>query len=222
MLQVEQVYKEYRKNPVLQDITFALPTAGVASLVGPNGSGKTTLLNCISGLLAVSSGSIQIQGKAIRSQEDTFGLVSYFFDDRVLLPDLSGGEHLLLLDATQRQRADRYIQLFGAEAFLKKKVRKYSLGMKQILLIILTLSVDAPILIFDEALNGLDPRNRQLMMEEISSLKREKLILFSSHILHDVVELSDQILFLNRGTTEVFANDRELDLAALYMQKVMG
>lgn len=222
MLQVEQVYKEYRKTPVLQDITFALPATGVASLVGPNGSGKTTLLNCISGLLAVSSGSIQINGKAIHSQEDAFGLVSYFFDDRVLLPDLSGGEHLLLLDAAQRQRADRYIRLFGAEAFLKKKVRKYSLGMKQILLIILTLSVDAPILIFDEALNGLDPRNRQLMMNEISSLKREKLILFSSHILHDVVELSDQILFLNRGTTEVFANDRELDLAALYMEKVMG
>lgn len=221
MLKVSHIYKEYKEIPVLQDVTFELPSTGVVSFVGPNGSGKTTLLNCISGKQSISKGKIEVNNKDILSSEDTFGQVSFFFDESVLLENLSGLEHLKLLNASQRKLAEKYINLFQADIFLKKKVKKYSLGMKQILLIIMTLAVDSPILIFDEALNGLDPQNRQLMMSEINILKKEKLILFSSHILHDVMELSNKIIFLNNGKVEMFDNNADLNLNDIYMKKIL-
>ena len=221
MLKVSHIYKEYKEIPVLQDVTFELPSTGVVSFVGPNGSGKTTLLNCISGKQSISKGKIEVNNKDILSSEDTFGQVSFFFVESVLMENLSGLEHLKLLNASQRKLAEKYINLFQADIFLKKKVKKYSLGMKQILLIIMTLAVDSPILIFDEALNGLDPQNRQLMMSEINILKKEKLILFSSHILHDVMELSNKIIFLNNGKVEMFDNNADLNLNDIYMKKIL-
>ena len=219
MLKVSHIYKEYKEVPVLQDVTFELPSTGVVSFVGPNGSGKTTLLNCISGKESISKGKIEINGKNILSAEDTFGQISFFFDESILLRNLSGMEHLTLLNGPQNKLAEKYIKLFQAGAFLNKKVKKYSLGMKQILIIIMTLAVDAPILIFDEALNGLAPQNRQLMMNEIKVLKNDKLIFFSSHILHAGMELSNKIIFLHSGTIEMFDNSEDLNLNDIYMKK---
>lgn len=222
MLEIEHVQKYYKTVPILEDISFSLPSSGVASFVGPNGSGKTTLLSCISGFLQPTSGHIIIDGKTVHSSEDSYGHVSFFSNETILIDELTGYDHLKLLNSTQRETANYYVDLFHAHSFLKKKVKKYSLGMKQILIIILTLSIDAPLLIFDEALNGLDPKNRQLMMNEIKKLKEKKLILFSSHILHDVIELSDVILFLNNGLIEAFPNDSNLNLTELYMKRVGG
>ena len=222
MLEVENIQKKYKDIPILNNVSFSLPTTGVASFVGPNGAGKTTLLGCISGMIPLNSGTIKINDVEVKSQKDTYQQISFFSNESILIDELTGTEHMILLNPTQLKIAEHYVELFGAHSFFKKKIKKYSLGMKQILIIILTISLDTKILIFDEAMNGLDPKNRQAMIKTIQQLKEDKLILFSSHILHDVVELSDQILFLNQGIIEQFDTIDELNLTELYMKKVGG
>ena len=82
-------------------------------------------------------------------------------NDTILVDGLSGEEHLLLLNETQLQKAYELLAYYAVPEILKKKVGNYSLGMRQLLLIVLAVSLDTPIIIFDEVMNGLDPINRR-------------------------------------------------------------
>ena len=98
----------------------------------------------------------------------------------------------------------------------------YSLGLRQLLLIVLAVSLDTPIIIFDEVMNGLDPINRRKTIQLMKKLKKTKLVLVSSHQLYDVRDISDRIAFVYDKKVEIYSNKSELDLNQLYENLIEG
>ncbi|UUX34460.1 ATP-binding cassette domain-containing protein [Fundicoccus culcitae] len=220
MIKINAISKAYNNHLVFNQVNLSLPDHGIVALIGPNGAGKTTLLKCITGIEKVSSGTIELDNRTIHSTKDTFHHVSYFLGSETLRYELTGKDHLLLLTDSQLELADYYIHQFNLKNMLDKKVKSYSMGMKQMLLILLTLALDSKIILFDELINGLDPTNRLLVMNILTQLKNEKLIIFSSHILHDVKELSDSVIFIINQTVYFYDDVSLLDVNELYAQHV--
>lgn len=94
--------------------------------------------------------------------------------------------------------------------------------MRQLLLIVLAVSLDTPIIIFDEVMNGLDPINRRKTIQLMKKLKKTKLVLVSSHQLYDVRDISDRIAFVYDKKVEIYSNKSELDLNQLYENLIEG
>jgi ABC-2 type transport system ATP-binding protein len=180
---------------------------GITGLVGPNGSGKTTLMNLIGGLLWPGQGSVRVLGRvagqspALRSQVGYCTQVDHFYENFTGLQFLQS-----LLDlhgrggAWSRQHALealRQVNLLGNE---HRKIKTYSKGMRQRVKIALALAHQPPILILDEPFNGLDPVGRHEMLELFGDYAREgRTLLISSHILHEIDQMTDRILMMSNG-----------------------
>jgi ABC-2 type transport system ATP-binding protein len=187
-------------------VTLSVPS-GITSLVGPNGSGKTTLMNLITGLVRPTRGSIQVLGIspadpeklfrvcAYATQFDSFprGMTGFQFVYSYLR--LSGMSH----DDCQRTTAFAIGRVNLGEA-AHRKIAGYSKGMRQRIKLAQAIAHDPRVLVLDEPLNGLDP----LVRAETIALFREfaaegRHVIVSSHILHEVDTISDQVILLSNG-----------------------
>lgn len=202
ILRVTNLTKNYGKQEVLKGINLELEKPGIYALVGPNGSGKTTLFNTISNLLKPTSGEIEVVGKK-NTDASIFYEVSFLKDNRVLYEYLSGYDHLIFIQSAQKlpkERVDEVIKKMQIGHYVHKKVGDYSLGMKQSLLIAMTMLNKPKLMILDEPLNGLDPTSvikvRYLLKELEDS---GTTILISSHTLSEIDLLTDNIMFLKDG-----------------------
>ncbi|WP_430617223.1 ABC-2 type transport system ATP-binding protein [Enterococcus sp. AZ188] len=205
MIDIVRISKKMNDNVVFDDVSLKLPSKGIISIVGENGSGKTTFFKILTQLTSIDSGQISYGNNYVNKNG-----ISFFPSEQILVDDLSGWDHIHLFRETSL--TEQLIELFEAEKFLDKRIRKYSLGMKQMLLIILTCSVDAHIFIFDEIINGLDPVNRDRSLNFLKDLKDNNLILFSSHLLYDVIDISDQILFIKNKSFYNLSADEGIDV----------
>lgn len=180
---------------------------GVTSLVGPNGSGKTTLMNLMTGLIRPTQGSVSVLGIPTDAPERLFRCVGYCtqFDS---FPRgvtgrsfISGWLSLHGFDRAQvEQLTQETIERVGLSEAANRQVAGYSKGMRQRIRLGLALSHRPTVLVLDEPLNGLDPMARADMMALFLSLGREGLhVVISSHILHEVDRLSDQVILLSHG-----------------------
>ena len=195
MLNFNQVSLEYKNTCVLENINISIEKNELVGLVGPNGSGKSTFLKAITGIVEPSEGTICF------SEETT---PSFFLNETILVDNLTGYNHLSLLSDSNFKLAKKYIDLLGVESLFNKKVKDFSLGMKQILILILTISTNSKIILLDEILNGLDPVNKKRTIDVLNQLKTEKVIFLSSHLLEDLQNNADRVFLFENGTiTEV-------------------
>ncbi|EPI5726553.1 ATP-binding cassette domain-containing protein [Enterococcus faecalis] len=222
MIELDNISKRYGNNEVLKNVTLSIDKGKLISFVGPNGAGKSTLLKIIAGMAPVDEGTVHLAGTKVSNTFDVVVKVSFFLNDTILVDGLSGEEHLLLLNETQLQKAYELLAYYAVPEILKKKVGNYSLGMRQLLLIVLAVSLDTPIIIFDEVMNGLDPINRRKTIQLMKKLKKTKLVLVSSHQLYDVRDISDRIAFVYDKKVEIYSNKSELDLNQLYENLIEG
>ena len=222
MIELDNISKRYGNNEVLKNVTLSIDKGKLISFVGPNGAGKSTLLKIIAGMAPLDEGTVHLAGTKVSNAFDVVGKVSFFLNDTILVDGLSGEEHLLLLNETQLQKAYELLAYYAVPEILKKKVGNYSLGMRQLLLIVLAVSLDTPIIIFDEVMNGLDPINRRKTIQLMKKLKKTKLVLVSSHQLYDVRDISDRIAFVYDKKVEIYSNKSELDLNQLYENLIEG
>ncbi|EGO2580761.1 ABC transporter ATP-binding protein [Enterococcus faecalis] len=222
MIELDNISKRYGNNEVLKNVTLSIDKGKLISFVGPNGAGKSTLLKIIAGMAPVDEGTVHLAGTKVSNAFDVVGKVSFFLNDTILVDGLSGEEHLLLLNETQLQKAYELLAYYAVPEILKKKVGNYSLGMRQLLLIVLAVSLDTPIIIFDEVMNGLDPINRRKTIQLMKKLKKTKLVLVSSHQLYDVRDISDRIAFVYDKKVEIYSNKSELGLNQLYENLIEG
>ncbi|WJY28305.1 ABC transporter ATP-binding protein [Sporosarcina trichiuri] len=202
ILSVRDVTKSYGKDPVLKGVSFELAEAQITALVGPNGSGKSTLLNIIANLLPADTGTVTVLGS---SNKDTkmFRHVSFMQDNIVLYDYLTGYDHLQFICEVQGLSEDQLLaaaERIGITSYLRKKVKNYSLGMKQHLLLAMAIVNQPKLLILDEPLNGLDPTSAIRVRELLLSLRAEgTTILLSSHNLAEIDRVTSAILFLKNG-----------------------
>ena len=203
---LKNVSKFYGEVLGVNRVNLSIPP-GVTSLVGPNGSGKSTLLNLLTGLLHPTQGSLSILGTSPRNSEELFRKVGYCTQFDAFPKGLTGYHFVysfLRLYGHDHDHAEEMtwkaleqVRLTDAS---NRKVAGYSKGMRQRIKLAQAICHQPPVLILDEPLNGLDPMARAEIIALFQELGDSGLhVLISSHILHEVDMISDQVILIDGG-----------------------
>jgi ABC-2 type transport system ATP-binding protein len=202
----EDVSKFYGEILGINRVNLSIPP-GITSLVGPNGSGKTTLMNLMTGLVKPSRGRIQVLGVNTDDPENLFKLVGYSTQFDAFPRGLTGFQFIysyLCLAGISAQEAERTaweaIQRVNLVDAASRKIAAYSKGMRQRIRLAQALAHNPKVLVLDEPLNGLDPLARAEMIALFrASAAGGCHVIISSHILHEVDVISDQVILLSNG-----------------------
>ena len=202
----DNVSKFYGDVLGVNRVNLSIPP-GITSLVGPNGSGKTTLMNLMTGLIRPSRGHIRVLNMTPDQPEQLFRVVGYCSQFDALPKGLTGYQfiysYLMLFGydaATSDELAWRAIDLVGLREAAHRKAAAYSKGMRQRIRLAQSLAHNPRVLILDEPLNGLDPLVRAETIALFRSLAKQGChVLLSSHVLHEVDIISDQVILLSGG-----------------------
>jgi ABC-2 type transport system ATP-binding protein len=192
---MENINKKIKRKHILKDITFSLKKGQIIGLVGGNGLGKTTLMKVILGLSNYQSGKFT---KHISTAQNDIGAL---IEAPGLYPFLTGYDNMKLIDEDpDNKNIDLIIKELKMEKFIHTKVKTYSLGMKQKLGIALAFLNHPQLVILDEPMNGLDPKVVKNVREAIIALREQGVtFLISSHILSELVKVTDSILIIDDG-----------------------
>lgn len=204
IISVEHVTKSYGAETVLKDVSASFQRGRITGIIGRNGSGKTVLLKCILGLTPLTSGKILIDGKEIGKDIDFPNSVGFIINTPGFLPHDSGYANLKFLAAINDQiRKDEIVhamRMVGLNAESRKKVEKYSLGMRQRLAIAQAIMEDPEILILDEPMNSLDNAGVQEMRKLFLEMSQSgKTVLLTSHNHEDIETLCDTVYEMDHG-----------------------
>jgi ABC-2 type transport system ATP-binding protein len=185
-------------------VNYTFESGKIYGLIGRNGSGKTMLLRAIAGLIYPSEGTVVIDGKELHKDINFPESVGLIIEKTELLPEYSGFVNLKMLSKINRiaTEADirNVLENVGLDSVLKKKVRAYSLGMKQKLSIAQALLEDPELLLLDEPTNALDKESVDLVRNIFLQKKAEnKLVIIASHIREDIELLSDTVVEMQAG-----------------------
>ncbi|RXQ96604.1 ABC transporter ATP-binding protein [Ancylomarina salipaludis] len=202
MIRIENLSKAYHKNQVLKDVNIKLDSNKIIAILGPNGSGKTTLIKSILGLVIAQEGDVKFNDQSIVGEWEYRKQISYLPQIARFPENLKVLELIALVKDIRQQEArdNELIQYFGLENELKKPLRNLSGGTRQKVNMVLAFMFDSPVIILDEPTVGLDPvaisRFKELLEREKA---KGKLIIFTTHIMSLVQEISDEIIFLLEG-----------------------
>lgn len=204
MIQLQNVTKRIKENTVLDNVSYTFKSGFVYGLYGQNGSGKTMLLRAISGLINLDSGSIFIDGEKLHDKIEFPPETGIVIENMELLPECSAKRNLQML-AKIKNIADEKDIIFslervGLDPDSDKKVKKFSLGMKQRLNIAQTIFENQKIILLDEPTNALDEEAVQLIYKIIREEKsRGATIIVATHHKEDLKEVCDVILKIAEG-----------------------
>ena len=219
VIQVNQLCKSYGQHQVLHNIDLNVAAGKLVGFLGPNGSGKTTTIRILLGLLTADSGSTQIFGKDTRKHGKMVRQnVGYLPGDVHFYPQMTGRATLRFMARARKTNAEAEINRLAQslDLDLDKVVRKYSTGMRQKLGLIQALMHKPDLLILDEPTSALDPLVRKSVFRELKDVVREgRTVLFSSHTLHEVEELCDEVVILREGRIVEFQKIEVLRQRAL-------
>jgi ABC-2 type transport system ATP-binding protein len=205
-IMLDSVSKFYGEVLGINRVSLSIPP-GITSLVGPNGSGKTTLMNLIAGLLQPTQGTIRVLGLSPEHPEELFHHLGYSTQYDAFPRGLTGFgliESYLRVHGKTRTEAEslawRAIERVNLVDAASRKVAAYSKGMRQRIKLAQAIAHEPSVLILDEPLNGLDPMARAEVIALFKELAAGGLhVIVSSHILHEVDMISDQVILLNGG-----------------------
>lgn len=204
MIQLQNVTKRIKENTVLDNVSYTFKSGFVYGLYGQNGSGKTMLLRAISGLINLDSGSIFIDGEKLHDKIEFPPETGIVIENMELLPECSAKRNLQML-AKIKNTADEKDIIFslervGLDPDSDKKVKKFSLGMKQRLNIAQAIFENQKIILLDEPTNALDEDAVQLIYKIIREEKsRGATIIVATHHKEDLKEVCDVILKIAEG-----------------------
>jgi len=195
--------KTYGGQNAVDDLSASVNQGRITGFLGPNGAGKSTALRCLVGLAAPSSGSAQILGVPYRELENPLSKVGTVLDSRGFHPALTGRQNLRVVAAAAsipEVRVDEVLEMVELSEAANKKMKKYSLGMKQRLALAGAILGDPEILILDEPANGLDPAGIAWLRKFLRMLAEGgRTILVSSHQLAEMQHTVDDVLIINKG-----------------------
>jgi len=200
LVQIEYLTKRYGSFVALADVTVQFPRGKVIGLLGPNGSGKTTLIKLLTNLLMQYDGTILIDGK--KPGQETKKIVSYL-PDRNYLPDNWSTKHAInyFKDFYPDFDADKAHRLMG-DLFIDtdKRFKTLSKGTKEKVQLVLVLSRQAQLYIFDEPIAGVDPAARDYIFRMIyNNCSRESSVIISTHLVSEAETIFDHAVFLKQG-----------------------
>ncbi|HKE00768.1 MAG TPA: ABC transporter ATP-binding protein [Planctomycetota bacterium] len=191
---------------------------GVTGLLGPNGAGKSTLFKCLTGISAPSSGSVTLLGRDPRADSSIFRDVGLCPDVDKFFEEMSGLDFVAALARLHgmprdeaRRAAERALDRVGLADVMRKRVAAMSKGMRQRVKFAQAIVHDPHVVLLDEPLNGMDPLARHATVELIGRLGAEgRTVVVSSHILHEVDAMSQQVVLLVQGRVLAEGSVREI------------
>lgn len=206
IIEVNNVNKFINKNHIIDELSFSVKEGEIFGLLGPNGSGKTTTLRMLVGLTRPSSGNIKICGLDVhKNHKETLSQVGAIIENPEMYDYMTGYENLKQYARMSKQISDQDIfkvsKLVDIEYALSKKVKNYSLGMKQKLGIAQALLNSPKVLILDEPTNGLDPAGIKSLRYHLKKMVSEKnmSIIISSHLLDEIEKICDKVAIIKGG-----------------------
>jgi ABC-2 type transport system ATP-binding protein len=203
VIEVTSLTKRYGKTVAVDDLTFAVEEGRITGFLGPNGAGKTTTLRVLLGLVEPTTGAATIMGRAYRALDEPAVQVGAVLEATGFHPTRSGRNHLRVLAAATgvpTSRVDDVLALVKLEHWGRRKVKTYSLGMKQRLSLACALLGDPDVLILDEPANGLDPEGIRWLRDLLRSLSAQgRTILISSHVLAEIAQTVDDVAIIQKG-----------------------
>lgn len=217
LLRIEGMSKVYGQQAAVDQVSFAIQRGEICGLVGQNGAGKTTLIRILSGLIFPSAGQL-VFPKPVK--------MGAIIESPTLYPNMSAWDNLMyaalqLSLENPKERIQQVLDLVGlGDVDRKKKVKNFSLGMRQRMSIALAI-IDFPeFLILDEPINGLDPSGIKEVRDIILRLRDEygMTVLISSHILSELELLADRFVIMHKG--KVIRDLTKADLAAVVARKL--
>lgn len=205
-LTFDGLVKNYDTVKALKGVSFTL-TPGVNGLLGPNGAGKSTMMNILSGNLSQTAGRITFNGEDIRNMGKAFRKrLGYMPQQQALYPGFTAAQflgYMATLRGMEKAEATdavhRVLRQVALEDVATRKIKTFSGGMKQRLLIAQAILADPDVLVLDEPTAGLDPKQRIAIRNLIASLAERKIVIVSTHVVSDIAGIAKEILLLKQG-----------------------
>lgn len=201
---LKNITKEYKDITAVNNVSYTF-TNGVYALLGANGSGKSSLMRMICGVSQPNNGEINFNGIDVLKEEyrDVLG---YLPQDFGYYPNFAATEFLLYVASLKgipkdraKKKADELLEIVSLTKWKRKKIKKFSGGMRQRLGIAQAMLNNPKILILDEPTSGLDPKERVRFRNLISSLGKDRIVLLSTHIVSDIEHIANQIIIMKNG-----------------------
>ena len=217
MLEIKHINKSFGTKQALSNISLSLEP-GIYGLLGPNGAGKSTLMNIMTDNLHPDSGVVLWNGKSIfTNNRDYRKIVGYAPQQQGLYDSFTGRRFLSYMGALKEMKKseaekeiERVAGLVNLTARLEDKIKSYSGGMKQRLLVAQALLGEPEFIILDEPTAGLDPKERVRVREALHSLAEDKIILVATHVVSDVESIAKKIIILQSGKIVAQGQPEEL------------
>lgn len=208
VIETRDFSKTFGSQKALDSVTVKVP-AGAVGLLGPNGAGKSTFMKCLLQLIPYTSGSARLLGKEVgREGREIRRRVGYNPEQDCHVPGMAGCEYVTYCAQlcgipfqAARQRAHEMLDFVGMGQERYRKIDTYSTGMKQRLKLAQAIVHDPEIVFLDEPTNGLDPKGQAQILDLVQSLWTVHgiSVVLSSHLLHDVDRICEQIIIIARG-----------------------
>lgn len=204
-IEICNLTKKYKELLALNDVSLTL-TSGIYGLLGPNGAGKSTFMNTLAGLLKPSSGDVKYNGESVYKNKQYQQKIGYMPQQQCGYEQFSGYRFLSYIAALKgisnksiHNEVISVATLVKLENRLNDKLKNYSGGMKQRIMIAAALLGDPKIILLDEPTAGLDPKIRIEIRNMISELSRDKIIIIATHVVQDVEFIAKDIIVLKKG-----------------------
>lgn len=214
LLSISNLSKKFNGTFAVKNLNYQFAPHKCIALIGPNGAGKTTTLQMIAGLLTSTSGIIEFEQ---RKEIDRRKLIGYLPQHPVFYPWMTGNEFLKfsgqlggLSKMEAMKRCEELLEIVGIADAKDKRIGNYSGGMKQRLGIAQAIIHKPKLVMLDEPVSALDPIGRREILSLMEQLKTEMTVLFSTHILSDADEISDELLLLQKGEVIESGSMKEL------------
>lgn len=226
ILQTNNIAKSYRQFKALDDISITLEAGHIYGFIGENGAGKTTLMRILTGLSFPTVGTYSLFGKVGHEEIQAIRRrIGSTIEEPALYPEFSAYRNLelqrILVGNPDKAVCDELLKILSLYDVRNKKVKKFSTGMKQRLGIALALVGKPELLILDEPVNGLDPKNISALRMLLKKLNEERGItmLVSSHILSELYLLATDYIIIHKGRIiEILSHDQLEEKCERYVQ----
>jgi len=203
LISITNLVKDFGKNHVLKNIDLAIESGKVTAIVGPNGSGKTTLIKTILGLVRPTDGTIEVDGTRVTEDYLYRNKIGYMPQIARYPDNLTGNEIVTLIKSIRESNEFSDVELMAPlklEVEMEKPFKNLSGGTKQKISALIAFAFNPKIIILDEPTAGLDPISSSYFKDLVLKQKeKKKTIILTSHLMNEVQELSDEIVFLLEG-----------------------